>query len=99
MENLIFRISGEEAIVLISKKRRRRLTLELLLMTLISLIAGVLTAQVVEDMGLQFMFEKLKSEDYYENQTQTQIAKALNISQVQVSRLEKKILRQMREKF
>lgn len=70
MENLIFRISGEEAIVLISKKRRRRLTLELLLMTLISLIAGVLTAQVVEDMGLQFMFEKLKSEDYYENQTQ-----------------------------
>ena len=36
---------------------------------------------------------------YYENQTQTQIAKALNISQVQVSRLEKKILRQMREKF
>ena len=36
---------------------------------------------------------------YYEKQTQTQIAKALNISQVQVSRLEKKILRQMREKF
>ncbi len=36
---------------------------------------------------------------YYENQTQTEIAKALNISQVQVSRLEKKILRQMREKF
>ena len=36
---------------------------------------------------------------YYENQTQTQIAKALNISQVQVSRLEKKILRQMQEKF
>lgn len=36
---------------------------------------------------------------YYGNQTQTEIAKALNISQVQVSRLEKKILRQMREKF
>ena len=36
---------------------------------------------------------------YYENQTQTEIARALNISQVQVSRLEKKILRQMREKF
>lgn len=36
---------------------------------------------------------------YYENQTQTQVAKALSISQVQVSRLEKKILKQMREHF
>ena len=34
---------------------------------------------------------------YFENQTQTQIAEQLHISQVQVSRLEKKILRQMRE--
>lgn len=36
---------------------------------------------------------------YYQNQTQTEVAKALNISQVQVSRLEKKILKRMREKF
>ncbi|MEG0215320.1 MAG: RNA polymerase sporulation sigma factor SigF [Hungatella sp.] len=36
---------------------------------------------------------------YYENQTQTQIAQALSISQVQVSRLEKKILKQLREKL
>lgn len=34
---------------------------------------------------------------YFENQTQSRIAAELNISQVQVSRLEKKILRQMRE--
>ena len=34
---------------------------------------------------------------YFENQTQTQIAEQHHISQVQVSRLEKKILRQMRE--
>lgn len=34
---------------------------------------------------------------YYENQTQSQIAADLHISQVQVSRLEKKILRQLRE--
>lgn len=34
---------------------------------------------------------------YFENQTQSQIAADLNISQVQVSRLEKKILLQMRE--
>ncbi|MCI9047531.1 MAG: RNA polymerase sporulation sigma factor SigF [Hungatella sp.] len=36
---------------------------------------------------------------YFENQTQTEIAKALNISQVQVSRLEKRILKQMRERM
>lgn len=36
---------------------------------------------------------------YYYNQTQSQIAAKLGISQVQVSRLEKKILKQMREKI
>lgn len=34
---------------------------------------------------------------YFENQTQSRIAAELKISQVQVSRLEKKILRQLRE--
>ncbi len=36
---------------------------------------------------------------YFYNQTQSVIAADLDISQVQVSRLEKKILRQMREKL
>ena len=36
---------------------------------------------------------------YFENQTQTAIASRLGISQVQVSRLEKKILREMRERM
>ena len=36
---------------------------------------------------------------YYYNETQSQIASHLGISQVQVSRLEKKILKQMREKL
>lgn len=36
---------------------------------------------------------------YFNNQTQSAIAADLNISQVQVSRLEKKILKQMREKL
>lgn len=36
---------------------------------------------------------------YFEDRTQTQIAGMLGISQVQVSRLEKKILKSMREKF
>ncbi len=56
--------------MLISKKRRRRLTLELIMMTLVSLIAGVLVAQVVEDIGLQHMLGKLQSEDYYDIQTE-----------------------------
>jgi RNA polymerase sporulation-specific sigma factor len=34
---------------------------------------------------------------YFENKTQTEVADILGISQVQVSRLEKKILRQMKE--
>ena len=34
---------------------------------------------------------------YFAEQTQTQVGKEMGISQVQVSRLEKKILRQMRE--
>ena len=36
---------------------------------------------------------------YFKNQTQSEVAKELNISQVQVSRLEKKILKSMREKI
>ena len=36
---------------------------------------------------------------YFYNQTQTQIAEILGISQVQVSRMERKILREMREKL
>ena len=34
---------------------------------------------------------------YFDNQTQSQIAADFHISQVQVSRMEKKILRRMRE--
>ena len=36
---------------------------------------------------------------YFANQTQTQVGDTLGISQVQVSRMEKKILKQMREKI
>ena len=36
---------------------------------------------------------------YFHNQTQTQIAQDLGISQVQVSRLEKRILKAMRKRF
>lgn len=36
---------------------------------------------------------------YFYNQTQTQIAKILGISQVQVSRMEKRILKEMRERL
>lgn len=60
--------------------------------------------RVMNQIVLKELLMKLSGKDreiivrrYYENQTQSQIAADLNISQVQVSRLEKKILRQMRE--
>lgn len=59
---------------------------------------------LMNQMVLKDLLFKLSEKDreiiirrYYDNQTQSQIAADLNISQVQVSRLEKKILRQMRE--
>ena len=36
---------------------------------------------------------------YFHDKTQTQVADLLNMNQVQVSRMEKKILRSMRKKF
>jgi RNA polymerase sporulation-specific sigma factor len=36
---------------------------------------------------------------YYKDQTQSEVAERLGISQVQVSRLEKKILKQMRDRM
>ena len=49
--------------------------------------------------GLEEKEREIILRRYFENQTQTEIAKALNISQVQVSRLEKRILKRMRERF
>ena len=55
---------------------------------------------------LEEILGKLESSDrkllymrYFQDQTQTQIAEQLGVSQVQVSRLEKKILREMRERL
>ena len=56
----------------------------------------VLTA-LLKDLGEQEQQIILKR--YFENKTQTVIASELGISQVQVSRLEKKILRELRERM
>ena len=60
--------------------------------------------QLMNRLVLHQLMEKLPKKDreiivrrYFENQTQTRIAADLKISQVQVSRLEKRILKQMRE--
>ncbi len=69
-----------------------------------------LTSDEEEDLlnkiALQKAMDTLEDKDreliklrYYMNWTQTDIAKKLGISQVQVSRLEKKILKKMREGF
>lgn len=43
--------------------------------------------------------QKLIAMRYFQNKTQTEIAKELGVSQVQISRMEKKILMKMRESF
>ena len=60
--------------------------------------------ELVDHLFLEQLLEALDERDrkliilrYYENKTQTQVSEVLGISQVQVSRLEKKILRQMKE--
>ena len=62
--------------------------------------------RLLNHMVLKELIEDLEDKEreiilrrYFENQTQTEIAKALNISQVQVSRLEKRILKRMRDRF
>lgn len=59
---------------------------------------------VVDHITLKEMISKLESRErqivvmrYFQDKTQTEIAKKLGISQVQVSRIEKKILNRMRE--
>ncbi len=60
--------------------------------------------QMLNRMALKSIMKQLKPEEqkviilrYYYEQTQTQTAKTLGISQVQVSRLEKKVLTKMRQ--
>lgn len=55
----------------------------------------ILVGQVMEKLGE--MEQELIRLRFFEDRTQTEVAKVLGISQVQVSRLEKKILIQMRQ--
>lgn len=61
------------------------------------LLNRLVLRELIQDLGEQE--QEIIIRRYFENQTQTKIAKDLDISQVQVSRLEKKILKQMREKM
>lgn len=62
--------------------------------------------QVIDRLFLRQLLEGLEKEErqliylrYFENKTQMEAGKILGISQVQVSRVEKKILRKMRENY
>ena len=57
----------------------------------------ILIGQAMEELPTQD--QELIRLRFFEDQTQTEVAKALNISQVQVSRLEKKILLRMRDRL
>lgn len=61
------------------------------------------TEQIVNHLVMKQLLEALEEEErqliyfrYFENKTQTEIAALLGVSQVQVSRMEKKILQRMR---
>ncbi|MDD2972778.1 MAG: SigF/SigG family RNA polymerase sporulation sigma factor [Lachnospiraceae bacterium] len=58
------------------------------------LVNHLLLSQLMDGLGEQE--RRLIRLRYYENRTQVQVAELLHISQVQVSRLEKKILKEMR---
>ncbi len=60
--------------------------------------------EVINHMLIEELMQELSDEErqliqmrYYENRTQTEIAKMLGVSQVQVSRMEKRILLKMRQ--
>lgn len=62
--------------------------------------------KILDRMVLGQLLNELEKEErqiiylrYFENKTQSEIGKSLGISQVQVSRLEKKILKRMRDKI
>ena len=60
------------------------------------LVDHILVGQLLD--GLETQERRLIEMRYFENKTQTQIASILGISQVQVSRMEKKILLMLRER-
>lgn len=59
--------------MLIKKKKKRKLTLELVLMTVAALIAGLLAARVVEHIGFQYLMDKLEREEYTEQQAENSL--------------------------
>ena len=64
------------------------------------------TGNIINSLCIQELLSNLSKRDkqiiilrYYKGKTQNEVAKMLGITQVQVSRIEKKLLREMREKI
>lgn len=64
------------------------------------------TGNIINSLCIQELLNSLSKRDkqiiilrYYKGKTQNEVAKMLGITQVQVSRIEKKLLREMREKI
>lgn len=62
--------------------------------------------QITNRIAIKELIKELKNREqelillrYYKNKTQTEVAKILGISQVQVSRIEKKVLQSMKQKL
>lgn len=63
-------------------------------------------SKIADKIAIKEMIEKLNDREreiillrYYKEKTQTQVSKILGITQVQVSRIERKILEQMKSKL
>ena len=64
------------------------------------------TGNIINSLCIQELLSSLSKRDkqiiilrYYKGKTQSEVAKTLGITQVQVSRIEKKLLKEMREKI
>jgi len=62
-----------------------------------NMIDKIALSQIIESLGPKE--KQIITMRYFKDKTQTEIADVIGISQVQVSRIEKKILKSMREMF
>lgn len=61
------------------------------------LIDNIVIKQIIDDLDIRE--QQIIRLRYFEDKTQSQVAKEIGVSQVQISRIEKKIIAKIREKF
>ncbi len=104
-EDLILALEAESEVVSLQKPVYHRDGSEMLLMDKIEETEDC-EEEIVNHLALRQILEELAPEErrlielrYFAEQTQSEVGKLMGISQVQVSRMEKKILDQLRKRF